>query len=75
MRSNYIAVYTTLVFLQVGKLTNGELPTCDTTDKEKLECFSCSDLSDSNKCTDSTGAQQFSKWINSRESVNINTTR
>ena len=77
MRSNYIAVYTILVFLQVIKLTNGELPKCDTTDKEKLECFTCSDSapSSSKHCSNSTGAQLFTKWINSRELVDINTTR
>ena len=74
MRLIYFTVYTILRFLQVTKLTNG-LPTCDTTDKERLECFTCSDVS-IHKCTDSKGADQFKRW-NSILSAKgeINTTR
>ena len=74
MRKNYITVYTILRLLQVMKLTNG-LPRCDTTDKERLECFTCSDVS-IHQCTDSKGADQFTRWnsITSGEGE-INTTR
>ena len=74
MKLNYIAIHKGLVLLCVIKLTNG-LATCDTTDKKSLECFACSDES-TNRCTDSTGTDQFKKWnsVNSNEGE-INTTR
>jgi hypothetical protein len=60
MMSNYITVYTIVPLLHVMKLTNG-LPTCDTTERERLQCFTCSDVL-FYRCTDSTGADQFKNW-------------
>jgi hypothetical protein len=74
MRLKHFSMNTALVLLHVIKLTK-ELATCDTTDQQRLECFTCSDES-INKCTDSTGIDQFMKWnsIKSNEGE-INTTR
>ena len=74
MRIDYITLHQGFILLHVIKLTN-ELATCDTTDKHTLECFTCSDES-TNKCTDSTGTDQFKKWnsIKSNEGE-INNTR
>ena len=74
MRATFTAVYTALVLLQVIILING-LPTCNTTDTKQLECLTCSDLS-SNRCTNSTGADQFTTWQSSKSNEGeINTTR
>ena len=74
MMSNYITVYIILPLLYVMKLANG-LPTCDSTERERLECFTCSDVS-FYRCTDSAGANQFKQWksIKSAEG-DINNTR
>lgn len=52
---SFVLVITSLIVFDIIKLTESAA-TCDQTDQNILECFSCSDSADSSKCTNATGA-------------------